>query len=81
MVPSHLLELEPAEQSRVIDRLVKLGVMSPSEARQELGMPPLEGVDDHWEKLIGGGPGDEGGDSDSGKDDGTEDQKTTGIDE
>ena len=29
VVPNHLLELEPAEQSRVIERLVKLGVMSP----------------------------------------------------
>ena len=39
IVPNHLLELEPAEQSRVIERLVKLGVMSPSEARAELGLP------------------------------------------
>ena len=82
IVPNHLLELEPAEQSRVIERLVKLGVMSPSEARAELGLPPLDGVDDNWEKVLGGGgPGDSGGDSDSGKDDGTEDEKTTGMDE
>ena len=80
IVPNHLLELEPAEQSRVIERLVKLGVMSPSEARQELGLPPLEGVDDNWEKILGGSP-DQGGESDSGKDDGTEDEKTTGMDE
>ena len=80
IVPNHLLELEPAEQSRVIERLVKLGVMSPSEARQELGMPPLEGVDENWEKIMGGSP-DQGGESDSGKDEGTEDEKTTDIDE
>ena len=43
-------------------------------------MPPLEGVDDNWEKIMGGSP-DHGGESDSGKDDGTEDEKTTGIDE
>ena len=54
IVPNHLLELEPAEQSRVIERLVKLGVMSPSEARHELGMEPLEGVDENWEKIMGG---------------------------
>ena len=81
IVPSHLLELEPAEQSRVVERLVKLGVMSPSEAREELGLPPMDGVDDNWEKVMGGGPGDQGGDSDSGKDEGEEDTKTTGIDE
>ena len=80
IVPNHLLELEPAEQSRVIERLVKLGVMSPSEARTELGMPPLDGVDDNWENVMGASP-DRGGESDSGKDDGTEDEKTTGIDE
>ena len=81
IVPNHLLELEPAEQSRVVERLVKLGVMSPSEAREELGLPPLDGVDDNWEKVMGGGPGDQGGDSDSGKDEDTPDEKTTGLDE
>ena len=59
---------------------MKLGVMSPSEARQEIGLPPLAGVDDNWERVLGGSP-DQGGESDSGKDDGTEDEKTTGIDE
>ena len=80
IVPNHLLELEPAEQSRVLDRLVRLGVLSPSEARAELGLPPREDVDDNWEKVLGGAA-DQGGESDSGKDEDTPDEKTTNLDE
>ena len=79
IVPSHLLDLEPAEQSRVFDRLIRAGVMAPSEARAELGLPPIDGLDDRWDDIVGGGG--DGGDSDSGKEDGTEDEKVTGMDE
>ena len=41
-------------------------------ARMELGLPPIEGLDEEVCPLVvGGGPGDRGGDSDSGKDEGT----------
>ena len=57
IVPSHLLALEPAEQSRVFERLIKVGVMKPSEARAELGLPPIEGLDEEVCPLVvGGGP-------------------------
>ena len=82
IVPSHLTDLEPAEQSRVIERLVKVGVLKPSEGRAELGLPPIDGLDEEVCPLVvGGGPGDQGGDSDSGKDTGTMDERTTNVDD
>ena len=77
--PQHLLEADPLEESRILDRYLRVGVVKRSEVRQELGLPPIEGIDD--EDWPGMGPGDEGGDSPSGKDDGTEDEKPTGADD
>ena len=75
--PQHLLEADPLEESRILDRYLRVGVVKRSEVRQELGLPPIDGIDDEdWPGL---GPGDEGGDSPSGKDDGTEDELPTGV--
>ena len=81
-VPKHMTTDE-AEQSRVIDRYIRNGVLHRSEARMELGLPEWPGIDD--EPMPGGGgggmgPGDRGGDSDSGGDTGVVEEKTTNTD-
>ena len=75
--PAHMLELEPLEQSRVDERYAKIGVIRRSEIRSELGLPPIDGLDDEpWPSGMGG----DGGDSDSGKDEPVMDEMPTGVD-
>ena len=81
LVPNHLTEMDPAEQSRVMDRLIKAGVLKPSEARAELGLPVIEGLDEEVCPLVVGRSADGGGESDSGRDDGDENERPTGEDE
>ena len=76
-VPKHIT-IDEAEQSRVIDRYIRNGVLHRSEARAELGLPEWPGIDD--EPMPGAGPGDGGGDSDSGNDTGITNEKTTTVD-
>lgn len=77
LVPKHMLDLDPLEQSRVDDRLIRAGVLMPSEARRDRGLPDLG--DDHdqavCDKLWGT---QDGGGSDSGKDEGEPDTRNTG---
>lgn len=78
--PRHLLELDPLEESRVHDRLVRLGVLKPSEVREEMGLPPIAGLDDEVCPLVVGGSGgqaDEGGQSDSGRDETDPNERNT----
>ena len=58
--------------------MLNSGVIHRSEARAELGLPEWPGIDD--EPMPGGGDGDRGGDSDSGKDTGVVDETTTDTD-
>ena len=83
-IPNHLLELEPSEQSRVHDRYIRAGVMMPSEVRAELGLPDEVKMTEMDEKVcekLWGSVGEGGGASDSGKDFGEEDTRTTNMDE
>ena len=66
LVPRHLTELDKLEESRVLERYVKMGAVLRSEVRQQIGLPPIVGIDDM--PMPGAGPGDRGGDSDSGRD-------------
>ena len=76
LVPRHLTELDPLEQSRVFDRYLRNGTILRSEVRKELGLPPIADIDSM--PMPGGGtPGDGGGDSDSGPDDGMSDERFT----
>ena len=76
IIPKHLLDLDPLEQSRVDDRLIRAGILLPSEARRERGLPEIPDLDDRVaEKLWGA---EDGGQSDSGKDEGEENQRNTG---
>ena len=69
LMPDHLLTTEPLENSRYLDRLIAAGIMMRSEARESLGLPPVDGIDD---MPLPGGSGPDGGGSDSGRDDGDE---------
>ena len=70
--PIHLTELDPLEESRVLERLVKAGIITINEARTEIGKTRIEGGD---ELLLPTSTPEDGGDSDSGKDDGTPDER------
>ena len=76
--PTHLVEADPLEQSRVYERYLKVGVVKRSEVRQHLGLPPIEGLDDEPWPDCGG---DDGGDSDSMMDEGSENEMPTGMEE
>ena len=67
LVPRHLTELDKLEESRVLERYVKMGAVLRSEVRAQIGLPPIDGIDE-MPMPGGAGPGDGGGDSDSGKD-------------
>ena len=69
MLPDHLLDAEPLEQARYLERLVLSGIILPSEAREDLGHPEMAGID---ERPLPQRTPSGGGDSDSGKDDGRE---------
>ena len=77
--PAHMLDLEPLEQSRVAERYIHTGVVRRSEVREELGLPPIPGLDD--EPMPGQQLGDDGGDSDSGGDEATMDEMPTGLED
>lgn len=78
-VPKHMT-IDEAEQSRVLDRYIRNGVIHRSEARAEIGLPEWPGIDEEAMPGSGMGPGDRGGDSDSGMDTGGENEKPTDTD-
>lgn len=82
LVPHHLLEMDELERSRVEDRLIRAGILLPSEVRRERGLPSLG--DDHdkavCDKLWGTEGGADGGDSDSGRDETAPNERTTNED-
>ena len=65
LVPTGLSEMDPLEQSKVDDRLLRVGVLKPSEVRQHMGLPSIEGLNEEVCPQIvgttGGGDGDEPG--------------------
>ena len=84
LIPQNLLELDQLEESRVDDRLIRAGVMLPSEARAKRGWtsePMMTAYDEMIQETLLGGYADEGGQSDSGKDSGTENERPTNSEE
>ena len=69
LTPHHLNEAEPLEKARYYERAVKTGWLLPSEVREMENLPPIPGLDER----LSPSSTDDGGDSDSGKDDGSTD--------
>ena len=78
LVPTGLSELDPLEKSKVDDRLIRVGVKKPSEVRQELGLAPIDGLDEYvCDKVVGTSGGEGEGDGEPGPDSGTPEENPT----
>ena len=71
-IPTNFLKAEPLEEARWLERLVFAGILLPSEAREILGKPAISNIDERFENLFAKGNADNGGDSDSGRDGGSD---------
>ena len=71
LVPKHFLEAEPLEKARYYERAIQAGWLLRSEVRELEGLPEVDGIDDQPEPMNNGGQSDSG--KDMGRNDNIED--------
>ena len=49
LIPKQLLHGEPIELIRYLQRGIAAGLIAPNEGRQELGLAPIDGLDEAWQ--------------------------------